>query len=324
MSTADKLNKLLETKQAIKQAIINKGVEVTDDTKFADYPSKISSIEDRYQEGYDCGSNDGYSNGWSDGWNQGYYEGGNGEGGGDPFYETMWNVITNNNTDYSYLFHSYNGTELDISNLDSGSVTNMTNMFYECKNLITLDLSHFNTSNVTNVSSIFYGCNKLGSIGNISNWDTSNVITMYYMFHSCKSLTSLDLSHFNTSNVTIMNNMFYNCSSLESLDISNFDLTKVSSSYSYMFSSCTSLHTLRLDNCSNDTINKIITSKGFPTNAIDGVTRTIYCKEENAAGLTPPTNWVFSYVTEEVPVDPPAGDIPLYVRGEFLWQFRIN
>ena len=63
-----------------------------------------------------------------------------------------------------------------------------------------------------------------------------------------------------------------------------------------MFSGCTSLHTLRLDNCSNDTISKIIASGGFPTNAIEGVTRTIYCKEENAAGLTAPTNWVFSYV----------------------------
>jgi hypothetical protein len=34
----------------------------------------------------------------------------------------------------------------------------------------------------------------------------------------------------------------------------------------------------------------------LPTDAIDGVTRTIYCKEENAIGLTPPENWEFSYV----------------------------
>lgn len=45
MSTADKLNKLLETKQAIKQAIIDKGVDVSDDTVFAEYAAKINAIE---------------------------------------------------------------------------------------------------------------------------------------------------------------------------------------------------------------------------------------------------------------------------------------
>lgn len=43
MSTADKLNKLLETKEAIKQAIIDKGGTVGD--VFADYPTAIQNIE---------------------------------------------------------------------------------------------------------------------------------------------------------------------------------------------------------------------------------------------------------------------------------------
>lgn len=44
-TTADKLNKLKETKQAIKTAIVNKGVEVTDTDTFASYASKIDSIQ---------------------------------------------------------------------------------------------------------------------------------------------------------------------------------------------------------------------------------------------------------------------------------------
>lgn len=44
MATADKLNKLLETKQAIKQAIINKGVAVADTDTFASYATKIGEI----------------------------------------------------------------------------------------------------------------------------------------------------------------------------------------------------------------------------------------------------------------------------------------
>lgn len=44
MATADKLNKLLETKQAIKQAIIDKGVAVADTDTFASYATKIREI----------------------------------------------------------------------------------------------------------------------------------------------------------------------------------------------------------------------------------------------------------------------------------------
>ena len=44
-TTADKLNKLKETKLAIKTAIVNKGVEVTDTDTFASYASKIDSIQ---------------------------------------------------------------------------------------------------------------------------------------------------------------------------------------------------------------------------------------------------------------------------------------
>lgn len=42
---ADKLNKLIETKAAIKAAIIAKGQSVSDSTKFADYPAKIQAIQ---------------------------------------------------------------------------------------------------------------------------------------------------------------------------------------------------------------------------------------------------------------------------------------
>lgn len=43
MSTVDKLNKLLETKEAIKQAIIDKGGTVGD--VFADYPAAIQNLQ---------------------------------------------------------------------------------------------------------------------------------------------------------------------------------------------------------------------------------------------------------------------------------------
>ena len=175
----------------------------------------------------------------------------------------------------------------------------------------------------TDLSRMFNGCTNLISV-NTEGWDTSNVTTLYQMFRNCKSLTSLDISSFNTRNVTDMSYIFNNCSLLEIVNMSNWDMTKVTdeSNRINMFSGCSSLHTLRLDNCSNDTINKIITSPNFPTNAISGVIRTIYCKEENATGLTAPINWVFNHNIEEMPEIPEAR--PLYTSGEFAGKTNIT
>ena len=148
------------------------------------------------------------------------------------------------------------------------------------------------------ITSIKFGYSS--NINELVKLNTSNITSMSNMFQQCNSLETLDLSNWDTSNITSMYQMFFICSNLISLDISNFDTSNVTD-VGQMLAGCNSLHTLRLDNCSNDTINKIITSSGFPTNAIEGVTRTIYCKEENAAGLVAPTNWVFSYIVEELP-----------------------
>ena len=335
--TVEELNKVLNIKKQIKQSIINKGVEITDTTPFADYPNKIDNIPDKYKDGYNAGLDKGYNNGYSDGYGAGYEEGSANGGGADPFYETMWNYITSDNTDYQYLFYDYKGTELDVSNLDTSKVTDMGRMFYNCWSLTSLDVSGWDTSNVTAMSNMFCNCHLLTSIDvsnfdtskvtdmglmfgccynlpllDVSGWDTSKVTAMSNTFWKCQSLTSLDVSGWDTSKVTAMGSMFDKCTSLTTLDVSNFDMTKVTNT-SNMFNSCTSLHTLYLDNCSNDTISKIISSKGFPTNAIEGVTRTIYCKEENAAGLTAPNNWVFEYIDK---VEEPEEANP----REIIWR----
>ena len=289
MATSDKLNKLLETKAAIKQAIIDKGVDIEEGTKFADYPAKISAIQ--------TGSN-----------------------GSD--YTAVYLAQTSNGTNYKQLFYNCTLTEINLNGYDTSNVTDMSSMFYGCKQLTSLDLSGFDTSNVTTMNSMFSGCSSLTTL-DVSNFDTSNVTTMGSMFYGCSNLTSLDVSDFNTSNVTTMNSMFScqkltkieglsnwntnqvtdmggmfsDCYVLEELDIRNFDMTNVTKT-TYMFFSCRKLHTLRLDKCSNDTINKIITSSSFPTGTItdsegNTVTRKIYVNPEKITDLTPPTNWKF-------------------------------
>jgi surface protein len=173
------------------------------------------------------------------------------------------------------------------------SFTNLNGLFSECINLKYVDTRYWTTYYVTDMGGMFYNCNSLLELD--ASFSTTSVKHMAVMFYNCASLTRLNLMYFDTSNVINMGGMFSGCSSLTSLDLRNFDTSKVpKANMKDMFSGCSSLHTLRLDNCDNDTISKIISV--LPTEAIDGVTRTIYCKEANAEGLTAPTNWEFSYI----------------------------
>ena len=271
MSTADKLNKLLETKQAIKQAIIDKGVEITDDTKFADYPSKISSIPME---------------------------------GGDPYYEEFYNMRTSNGTNMASMFARTSG-ELDLRRVDVSNVTDMKYMFdhssasvnidgWDTNNVTdmsymfyyftgSVDASKLDTSKVTNASYMFgYAntdniiltglsfpkCTKLdyifdnatGTTLDLSSWDISNITSMSSMFSSAK-YTRIDLTGWNTSNVTNMYNMFntYN-NPLVELIIPDWDMTKATSNSGFFGSSASYTQNLKLINLSrsNDaTITKI-------------------------------------------------------------------
>ena len=125
--------------------------------------------------------------------------------------------------------------------------------------------------------------------------------SLYGMFSGCTNLISVNTNDWYVTSVTDMGYMFSNCTSLTELDLSDWVLNSAVNC-SYMFNGCTSLHTIRLDNCSNSTIYKLLKSNGFPTNKIDGITRTIYVKKSAVTGsgfiISEPTNWVFSYIDE--------------------------
>ena len=147
--------------------------------------------------------------------------------------------------DMSYMFSYCDSlTSIDLSGLDTSSVTDIYRMFYECPELTSLDLSNFDTSKITTMSQAFCHCDSLASL-DVSNFDTSGVTDMSGMFSLCDSLASLDLSNFDTSGVTDMSVMFYGCSSLASLDVSGLDTSKVTN-MSYLFYGCSSLTSLDL------------------------------------------------------------------------------
>ena len=192
------------------------------------------------------------------------------------------NIIYANPSGSNLFSNLTNVTSIDLSNLDTSGMTNMSNMFSgntlltsinfgdnfntsnvnnmramfnDCNSLKKLDLSGFNTSDVTSMDSMFRKCKSLKNI-DLSNFDTTNVITMAYMFEECSSLTNLDLSSFGTSKVKLMNDMFYNCSNLLSLDLSNFDTSNVTN-MTDMFWKCNALITLDLTNFDTSNVNNM-------------------------------------------------------------------
>lgn len=125
-TTAQKLNKILETKEAIRTAINNKGGTLTTTDTFASYPSAIDSLPS----------------------------------GGGGSLKTLLDATKST----FYLFYNYKGTSVNdlISYSDTSSVTNMGYMFYYCNNLTTIP--QLDTSNATDMSYMFTACNKLTTI----------------------------------------------------------------------------------------------------------------------------------------------------------------
>ena len=218
------------------------------------------------------------------------------------------NFNTSNVTDMGSMFDScMKLTKIKgIEDFDTSNVTNMEYMFDGCYVLTTLDLSSFNTSNVTNMHRMFYNCNGITTL-DLSSFNISNVTNMNGMFGNCSRLTKLDLSSFKNNKVTDISYMFASCVSLTEVDLSNFNASRIADSNGlrWVFYGCDKLHTIRFDNCDNDTIYKIIHSTLFPHEEITDskgniIPRKIYVNPDNLTNpnnpdenLTPPSGWKF-------------------------------
>ena len=256
-TTAQKLNKILETKEAIRTAINSKGGTLTTTDTFASYPSAIDSLP---------------------------------SGGSDSTLKTLLDA-----TKSTYdLFANYTGTSVDglISYSDTSSVTDMSSMFSNCKNLI--GIPQLDTSQVTKMKNMFYECKNLTTIPQL---DTSKVTNMGYMFNHCSEL--MTTPQLNTSKVTSMNEMFSYCSSLTTIDITHMNIT--SATYSSHFASfCYSLTKLIIRNMttlpkiSSDAFDSCyhFTGKTNATYNPDGLKDgRIYVPDDKVEELKTATNW---------------------------------
>jgi len=147
------------------------------------------------------------------------------------------------NSDSSYLFQNLTYlASINLANLDTSNITNMSNMFYYTgysSTVFTLDLgSDFDTSNVTTMGGMFSSTGYSSTVFTLDlgdKFDTSNVTNMQSMFASTGSTSkvfTLDLGDkFDTSKVTDMYQMFYQTgysSPVFTLNFGNkFDTSKV-------------------------------------------------------------------------------------------------
>ena len=136
--------------------------------------------------------------------------------------KALYGVLTANN------IADYKERIVYLPKIDTSGVTDMTEMFKECRSLVAIPM--LDTSGVTNMSNMFYSCYSLVSIPPL---DTSKVTDMNNMFSYCVALEPIP--QLNTSNVTNMNQMFCNCYSLVS--IPQLDTSKVTD-MTRMFRGC--------------------------------------------------------------------------------------
>ena len=279
-TTAQKLNKILETKEAIRTAINNKGGTLTTTDTFASYPSAIDNLP---------------------------------SGGGNTL-KTLLDATKSTNS----LFSSYSGTSVNdlISYSDTSNVTDMGSMFYQCTSLTTIP--QLNTSNVTNMKSIFSSCSKLKTIPQLDTSKVSNMSGMFHqcnmltslpqlatnlvtdmnnMFNQCSKLKTIP--QLDTSKVSNMSGMFYQCYMLETIDITHMNITATYRSDSFA-NNCFSLTKLIIRNI--DTIPSINSNAFTNCYHFTGTTNAtynpqglkdgrIYVPDDKVDALKTATNW---------------------------------
>ena len=161
-TTAQKLNKILETKEAIRTAINNKGGTLTTTDTFASYPSAIDSLP---------------------------------SGGGN----TLKTLLDATKSTY-YLFANYNGTSVEglISYNDTENVTKMSNMFANCSRLTTIP--QLNTSKVSNMQQMFYYCYNLTAILQLNTSNVTSMSSMFSKCYTLTTIDITHMKITSTSN----------------------------------------------------------------------------------------------------------------------------
>jgi len=142
--------------------------------------------------------------------------------------------------DFSGLFEqSFSGNHPfseDLNSWDTGNVTNMNRMFYNCR-YANPKITNWNTEKVTNLDYCFYLAQEFSQD---LSWNVGNVTTMSYTFCYMSYGFNGDITNWNTEKVTNMLAMFQQ-SELFNRDLSKWDVGNVTN-FSGMFHSATAMN----------------------------------------------------------------------------------
>ena len=111
--------------------------------------------------------------------------------------------------------------KVNLTNINSPSITSMIYTFTDCVNLQVVDMTSFPSAHIKKMDFLFSGCVNLTNIKGFETLDTSSLVKTAGMFLDCQNLISANLSSFYLDNITESNGMFINNPSLELLDLGN-------------------------------------------------------------------------------------------------------
>lgn len=151
------------------------------------------------------------------------------------------NILTLNTegvTSMSGMFKDCKVKHLDLNSLRTHNVTDFSDMFCSCNDLIDLNVDGFDTSNAEDFHGMFQGCIKLTQL-NVKHFNVDNVLHMSCLFSKCLRLKVIDLESWHFSQVSDANEMFVYCEKLEKI-IANFNF-KMIKEMAFMFCYCTKL-----------------------------------------------------------------------------------
>ena len=275
---AENLTLLESTKANIKQAIVNKGVSVSDTDTFASYADKIGQISGGssaatldfgtinyayaptiLKNGLDASV--AYLNKWT---------GNNFDSDPELMFMPKVEIVDSKPVRLSYVGNTFpkllifpdidfkhkniygyglmvhsKAMSIHLKNINfTGS---LESLFNDCDNLVDITCSGLTIdSNVTNASSCFQNCLKLTTVPDLFNGAQTGLTNLAYMFSNCSSLISLDLSSFDTSEITNMMNMFDSCFNLTT--IKGIIDMKSCEWCSNMFTNCHKLKDVKIKN----------------------------------------------------------------------------
>ena len=193
MSIADKIRNIYMAKKNIKDALIEFGSDITDDTVLADYPDKIN--ESRINTNIM----------------------------GDIEIEFAKYYYKRHLRNKAFINSTLNTIDLsDVNIFSEDGSTDLSQYFFNSKaEEITLPANQVAGGSM---ASMFEGCSNLKQINNINTLTIGfgGISSLRRCFANCTSLESLDLSSWNISYCNSPEQMFANCTNLKYLNLANF------------------------------------------------------------------------------------------------------